>query len=129
MMFLFILLLMSKKVLNLERCKCWCICYIGKLAKIGDGSIIRHHATVEGDVEMGKGNEVYPYSYIGGQTQDLKFKGGTPKLRIGDENVFREYVTAHAATNDGELTIIGSHNVFSYSHIAHDCEVGIGHNE
>ncbi len=102
-------------------------CYIGKLAKIGDGSIIRHHATVEGDVEMGEGNEVYPYSYIGGQTQDLKFKGGSPKLKIGDENVFREYVTAHAATNDGEFTIIGSHNVFlAYSHIAHDCEVGNG---
>ena len=57
-------------------------CHIGKLAKIGDNSIIRHHASVEGDVIMGTDNEIFPYAYVGGLTHDLKF-GGTPKLRIG----------------------------------------------
>ena len=47
------------------------------------------------------------------------------KLKIGNENKFREYVTAHVATNDGEFTTIGSQNVFlAYSHVAHDCNVG-----
>lgn len=100
-------------------------CHIGKLAKIGDNSIIRHHASVEGDVMMGAGNEVFPYAYVGGLTHDLKFEGGTPKLRIGSNNVFREYVTAHVATKDNDFTSIGSNNVFlAYSHIAHDCVVG-----
>ena len=51
-------------------------CHIGKLAKIGDNSIIRHHASVEGDVIMGTDNEIFPYAYVGGLTHDLKFGGG-----------------------------------------------------
>lgn len=98
---------------------------IGKDAKIGDGTIVRHHATVEGCVELGKNNEIYPYALIGGLTHDLKFSGGSPELKIGDNNIFREYVTAHVATNGEDRTLIGSNNVFlAYSHIAHDCNVG-----
>jgi UDP-N-acetylglucosamine acyltransferase len=59
------------------------------------------------------------------KTQDLKFKGGAPRLEIGDHNVFREGVTVHCATNDGEATVIGSHNLFIiHVHIAHDCILG-----
>ncbi len=98
---------------------------VGKNAKIGDGTIIRHHATVEGFVSMGNNNEVFPYALIGGLTHDLKFSGGEPELHIGDNNIFREYVTAHVATNAKDRTSIGSNNVFlAYSHVAHDCIVG-----
>jgi UDP-N-acetylglucosamine acyltransferase len=98
---------------------------VGKNAIIGDGSIIRHHATVEGSVTLGKNNEIYPYALIGGLTHDLKFTGGEPKLIIGSNNIFREYVTVHVATNAEDSTCIGSNNVFlAYSHVAHDCKVG-----
>lgn len=98
---------------------------IGKSAIIGDHSIIRHHATVEGKVVLGKGNEIYPYALIGGLTHDLKFNGGEPELHVGDNNTFREYVTAHVATKNNDRTTIGSDNVFlAYSHVAHDCRVG-----
>ena len=98
---------------------------VGENAIIGDGTIIRHHATVEGNVTLGKNNEVYPYALIGGLTHDLKFTGGEPKLIIGSNNIFREYVTAHVATNAEDSTCIGSNNVFlAYSHVAHDCKVG-----
>ena len=98
---------------------------VGKNAKIGDDTIIRHHATVEGNVTLGKSNEIYPYALIGGLTHDLKYSGGNPGLKIGDNNVFREYSTAHVATNSDDFTIIGSNNVFlAYSHVAHDCFVG-----
>ena len=54
---------------------------------------------------------------IGGLTHDLKYEGGDPGLLIGDDNVFREYVTAHVATNANDETVIGSGNVFlAYSH-------------
>lgn len=100
-------------------------CLIGKNATIGDGTIIRHHATVEGQVILGQNNEIYPYALIGGLTHDLKFTGGEPKLFVGDNNIFREYVTAHVATSGEDSTVIGSNNVFlAYSHIAHDCKVG-----
>ena len=99
--------------------------YIGPNATIGEGCRVRHHATVEGDVVLGKENEVHPYALVGGMTHDLKYEGGQPKLRVGDRNVFREYVTAHVATNPEDATEIGSDNVFlAYSHVAHDCIVG-----
>ena len=98
---------------------------VGRNAIIGDDTIIRHHATVEGNVVLGKANEIHPYSLIGGLTHDLKFSGGEPALHIGDRNTFREYCTAHVATNDHNKTLIGSDNTFlAYSHVAHDCIVG-----
>lgn len=98
---------------------------VGKNAVIKDGTIIRHHATVEGNVTLGQNNDVYPYALIGGLTHDLKYSGGEPKLIIGQNNIFREYVTAHVATNADQSTYIGSNNVFlAYSHVAHDCEIG-----
>ena len=75
---------------------------VGPMAKIGDNSVLRHHCTVDGDVELGANNEIYPYAMIGGLTHDLKYEGGVPKLKIGSNNVFREYVTAHVATNEND---------------------------
>src|ERR1043165_1612559 len=99
--------------------------FVGAGVVLGYGTKLHHHASVEGHAVLGAQCEVFPYACIGGKTQDLKFKGGNPGLRIGDRNVFREYVTVHAATNDGDFTTIGSDNNFLAStHIAHDCVVG-----
>mgnify|MGYP006088644103 CR=1 FL=1 len=98
--------------------------YIGAEVSIGAGTVIHHHATVEGFTSMGKSNEVFPYAFVGGKTHDLKFKGGRPGLKVGDHNVFREYSTIHCGTNDGDFTILGNHaTILAYSHIAHDCVV------
>jgi UDP-N-acetylglucosamine acyltransferase len=99
--------------------------YVGAGVTLGAGTRLHHHASVEGNTVLGEHCEVFPYACIGGKTQDLKFKGGNPGLRIGDRNVFREYVTVHCATNDGELTRIGSDNVLlATCHVAHDCLLG-----
>jgi UDP-N-acetylglucosamine acyltransferase len=99
--------------------------FVGTGVHLGAGTRLHHHASVEGRTTLGANCEVYPYACIGGKTQDLKYKGGRPGLRVGERNVFREYVTVHAATYDGEFTVIGSDNtVLAYSHIAHDCIVG-----
>ncbi len=99
--------------------------YIGGTAQIGDGARIHHHASVEGNTVLGPGCEVFPYANIGAKSQDLKYKGGNPGVRIGARNVFREYVTVHAATNDGDFTVIGDDNtILAYSHVAHDCVLG-----
>lgn len=99
--------------------------YVGGGVTLGDGTRLHHHASVEGDTVLGKKCEVFPYACIGGKTQDLKFKGGKPGLRIGDRNVFREYVSIHCATNDGDVTRIGSDNVLlATCHVAHDCVLG-----
>lgn len=99
--------------------------FVGGSVRLGDGTRLHHHASVEGNTELGAGCEIFPYACIGGKTQDLKFKGGSPGLRIGERNVFREYVTVHCATNDGEFTRIGSHNtMLANCHVAHDCVLG-----
>ena len=99
--------------------------FVGGSVTLGDGTQLHHHASVEGDTVLGKNCEVFPYACIGGKTQDLKFKGGRPGLRIGDRNVFREYVTIHCATNDGDVTRVGSDNVLlATCHVAHDCVLG-----
>ncbi len=99
--------------------------YVGGHTVIGDGTRLHHHASVEGHTTLGKNCEVFPYACIGGKSQDLKFKGGSPGVRVGDRNVFREYVTIHAATTDGAMTTVGSDNmILAYCHIAHDCVFG-----
>lgn len=96
--------------------------YIGSEVRLGKSTRVHHHATVDGYTQMGERNEIFPYAFIGGKTHDLKFTGGRPGLKIGHDNIFREYTTIHTATNDGEYTHLGDHNlILAYSHIAHDC--------
>ena len=99
--------------------------FVGGAVTLGAGTRLHHHASVEGNTVLGERCEIFPYACIGGKTQDLKYKGGNPGLRIGDRNVFREYVTIHCATNDGDFTRVGSDNVLlGACHIAHDCVIG-----
>ncbi len=98
---------------------------IGAGVTLGSGCKVWHHASVWGNTTLGEGCEIYPYACIGMQTQDLKYKGGDPGVRIGARNVFREYVTINAATNDGEYTEIGDDNyLLAYSHVGHCCKLG-----
>src|SRR6185437_7388983 len=50
---------------------------------------------------------------------------GDTRVEIGDNNTFREYVTIHSATSDGNVTRVGSHNnLLAYCHVAHDVTIG-----
>ena len=101
------------------------LAYVGAGVRLGAGTKIHHHGTVEGNTSLGCECQVFPYACLGAKTQDLKYKGGNPGVRIGDRNVFREYVSVHAATNDGDYTVIGSDNLFlAYTHVAHECVLG-----
>jgi len=101
------------------------LAFVGAGVRLGAGTKIYHHGTIEGNTVLGRECEVFPYACLGAKTQDLKYKGGNPGVRIGDRNVFREYVSVHAATNDGDFTVIGSDNLFlAYTHVAHECVLG-----
>lgn len=101
------------------------LAYVGPGVRLGSGTKLHHHASVEGNTAMGRDCEVFPYACIGGKTQDLKYKGGNPGVKIGDRNVFREYMSVHAATADGSHTVIGSDNLFlANTHVAHECVLG-----
>jgi len=100
-------------------------CVIGEHVVLGEQSKLHSHVVIDGHTKLGCGNEIFPFAAIGMKTQDLKYKGGAPRLEIGDRNVFREGVTVHCATNDNEATVIGSNNLFIiHAHVAHDCILG-----
>jgi UDP-N-acetylglucosamine acyltransferase len=99
---------------------------VGVEVELGDGCVLDHHAVVQGPARLGRGNHVYPFSVIGGDPQDLTYKGERVSLEIGDANEFREFSTVNRGTvKGGGVTRIGSHNlIMSYTHIGHDCLVG-----
>ena len=100
-------------------------CVLGEHAVLGPRTVLHSHVVIEGHTILGSDNEVFPFACLGGKTQDLKYRGGITHVRIGDHNVFREYCTVHAATADGQATVVGSHNHFlAYTHLAHDVQVG-----
>jgi UDP-N-acetylglucosamine acyltransferase len=100
-------------------------CIIGEQVALGEKCKLHSHAVIDGHTRLGRENEIFPFASIGLKTQDLKWKGGVTWVEIGDHNTFRECVTVHSATGDGEVTSIGSHNhILAYSHIAHNCQLG-----
>lgn len=102
-------------------------CMVSDQAVIGSGTELVSHVVIEGNTMLGANNRVSPFAVLGGRTQDLKFKGGNPGVKIGDNNTIREYVTINAATNDGDFTTVGNGcHILAYSHIAHCCHIGNG---
>src|SRR5882757_3332139 len=100
-------------------------CVIGENVSLGDGCQVHSHVVIDGHTRLGKGNEIFPFASIGLKTQDLKWKGGITRTVIGDYNTFREYVTIHSATGDGEVTTVGSrNNLLAYCHVAHNVTMG-----
>jgi UDP-N-acetylglucosamine acyltransferase len=100
-------------------------CTVGAGVCLGPGTRLISHAVVDGHTTIGAGCTLYPFVSIGLQTQDLKFKGGAPRVEIGDRCTLREYVTVNAATHDGDATVLGDDgHIMAYAHIAHDCRVG-----
>ena len=101
-------------------------CYIGPEVQISDRVELISDVHIEGNVKVGKGTKIFPFASIGTPPQDLKYKGETNSLEIGENNVIREYVTINPGTKGGgEKTIIGNNCLLMISsHVAHDCHIG-----
>ncbi len=99
---------------------------IGANVTIGKGCKIKSHVIIEGETDIGEDNQIYSYAAIGGDPQDLKYKGEITRLEIGNRNRIREYATIHRGTvDDHSLTKIGNDNLLmAYTHVAHDCQLG-----
>lgn len=99
---------------------------IGAGVEIGTGTVVGPHVVVQGPTRIGRNNRLWQFSSIGADAQDKKFAGERSELEIGDDNVFREFVTVHRGTGGGGgVTRIGNDNwLLAYVHIAHDCVIG-----
>jgi len=112
-------------------------------AKLGSDVHVGPHAVIDAGVELGADCIVGPHVYLTGRTvigarnkfhagcvigdapQDLKYQGDSTRLRIGDDNCFRENVTVSRSTSLESETVLGSHIfLMTGSHVGHDCVVG-----
>ncbi len=100
-------------------------CFIGDGVVIGENSILKSHVSIMGNTSIGNNNIFYPFCSIGSDPQDLKFNNEKSFLKIGNNNTFRENVTANPGTFGGGLnTIVKDNCLFMVgSHIAHDCKI------
>jgi UDP-N-acetylglucosamine acyltransferase len=96
--------------------------------QVGAGCVIESHAGLCGPLTLGRDNFVGHGAVLGKSPQHKGYRGEPSSLRVGDGNVFREYVTVHRGTVEGTgETRIGNRNLLMVgSHIGHDCRVGDG---
>jgi UDP-N-acetylglucosamine acyltransferase len=93
--------------------------------EIGPDCEIAAYAVIKRFTRLGARNRVYEHAVIGGEPQDVKFKGEKSFLEIGDDNIIREFCTFHRANGEGQATRIGSRNFFMVGvHVAHNCVIG-----
>ncbi|HYR31775.1 MAG TPA: acyl-[acyl-carrier-protein]--UDP-N-acetylglucosamine O-acyltransferase, partial [Gemmatimonadales bacterium] len=98
---------------------------IGPSVSVGDRSSIAAHAVLERNVRLGIGVKVGIGTVIGGDPQDLKYKGEETWVEVGDGTILREYCTVNRGTTATGHTTIGQRCfLMSYVHIAHDCVIG-----
>jgi UDP-N-acetylglucosamine acyltransferase len=94
-------------------------------ATLGDDCEVRAHAVVKSHVVLGSGNRIHEGAVLGGEPQDLSFRGGETGLVIGDCNAIREGVTIHRSATPGSATLVGSDCfIMAYAHIGHDGRIG-----
>src|SRR3990167_5867532 len=99
--------------------------YIGEQVTIGEGTRIDAHAVVKQHTIMGKNNYIHSHSVVGGDPQDLSYRGEETWLKMGDDNIVREFVTINRGSAKSGTTYVGHKNCFfSYSHVAHDARIG-----
>ncbi len=100
---------------------------IGPECVIGDGCTIGSHVVLHRWTELGRNVRVWHGASLGGDPQDLKYKGARTKVVIGEGTVIREFATVNLSTEEGHITRVGK-NCFlmAYSHVAHECTVGDG---
>ena len=68
-------------------------CTIGDGCKLAARTVLQRYVTLAPRVQVGIG------SILGGDPQDLKFKGERTTVEIGEDTVIREYVTINRGTS------------------------------
>lgn len=98
---------------------------IGPDVEIGEGTEIGPYVTISNRVKIGRNNTFFRSCVIGENPQDVSFDNDEAEVVIGDNNIFREFVTVHQPSVKGNQTRVGDNNFFMVeTHLAHDVIVG-----
>lgn len=101
-------------------------CIVGAEVELGENCALMSHVVIHGPAKIGASNRFFPFCAIGGEPQDISYKGEKTRLEMGDNNVVRECVTLNrGTTKGGGVTRVGSHTlIMAYSHVGHDSVIG-----
>lgn len=101
-------------------------CVIGPNIEIKDNCKIHSHVVMDGHMIIGENNEFFPFCSIGAAPQDLTYKNEPTRVEIGNNNVFREYVSIHRGTlKEDKITRVGNDNLLmAHVHLGHDVALG-----
>ncbi len=92
---------------------------------LGAGCRVGAHVHLRTGLIAGSGNVFDTGCVLAGPPQDIRFKDVPTRVRIGDNNVFREHVTVHRSNKVDEDTVLGSGNLLmAHCHIGHNSVVG-----
>jgi UDP-N-acetylglucosamine acyltransferase len=95
--------------------------------ELEEGVVVKPHVYIDGNVKVGKGTVIWPFASIGSQTQDLKYRGETTYVEIGQQCQIREYVTINSSCGEGTKVVVGNNCLLmAYCHVAHNCTIGNG---
>jgi UDP-N-acetylglucosamine acyltransferase len=96
--------------------------------QIGPGCVIEAHGCLNGPLVMGRNNFIGHGAVLGKGPQHRSYRGEPTGVQIGDNNIFRELVTVHRGTVQGNgVTTVGHRNMFMVGcHVGHDVQVGNG---
>ncbi len=111
-----------------ESCSVGPFCTIGPNVRLGERCELVSHVVLDGHLSMGDRNRVFPFTSLGIEPQDLKYRNEPTKLTIGSGNVIRESVTISRGTagGGGETTVGDDCLIMAYVHIGHDSHIGNG---
>lgn len=100
---------------------------VGENCVVGDECVIAARATLERNVILAARVRVGSGSILGGDPQDLKYKGEPTSVEIGEGTTIREYSTINRGTSQSFKTTVGKQCfIMSYVHLAHDCHIADG---
>lgn len=101
-------------------------CIVEADTVIGDRTVMRSQAQVLRHTTVGADCDIHPFAVVGGEPQDLSFRGEPTTLVVGDRCVIREHATLSRGTARSRgITTIGHDGYFmAGTHIGHDCIVG-----
>jgi len=98
---------------------------VGPGCTVGARSVLAPRAMLERNVRLGADCRVGTGSILGGDPQDLKFRGEETWVEVGDGSTVREYATINRGTAESGSTTVGRKClVMAYVHLAHDCHLG-----
>ncbi|MDR2390757.1 MAG: acyl-ACP--UDP-N-acetylglucosamine O-acyltransferase [Planctomycetota bacterium] len=99
---------------------------IGPHVRVGDRSRLLSHSHLVTHTTIGAECHVCSAAVVGGDPQDLKYRGEETTLVVGDRTRIGEFATLNRGTGigGGETRIGSDCLIMAYVHIAHDCILG-----